>query len=430
MERRARLQLALDDYNLNQALRVAREAVAGGVDLIEAGTPLIKSEGLEAVRRLRQEFPRIPIVADLKTMDAGRLEVEIAAKAGASIAMILGVASDSTLRDAIEAGRNLGIAIGVDLLGTADPVERARQAAALGAEYVSVHCPIDDQMEGKNPFDLLARVAQAVDIPVMVAGGINSETAAQAVQAGADVVIVGGALTKAEDAAGAARAIRTAMDTGQAVGTDLFRRIGPDEVRDLLLKVSTPNVSDAMHRGGALEGLRPIQPGLRVVGPAVTVRTFPGDWAKPVEAIEVATAGDVIVVDARGQGPAIWGELATESCLQRGIAGIVIEGAIRDVDTIRAHRFPAFARILTPAAGEPKGHGEINVPIRICGVEINPGDWITGDDSGVVVIPARKVVEIANRAMDVFERENRLRKEIRAASSLSQVMELLRWEKK
>jgi 3-hexulose-6-phosphate synthase/6-phospho-3-hexuloisomerase len=83
-----------------------------------------------------------------------------------------------------------------------------------------------------------------------------------------------------------------------------------------------------------------------------------------------------------------------------------------------------------PTAYEPKGLGEIGVPVKVGGVRINPGDWIVGDDDGVVAIPKEKVVEIANRAMDVLERENRIRREIMEGSTLSKVTELLRWEKK
>jgi 3-hexulose-6-phosphate synthase/6-phospho-3-hexuloisomerase len=126
----------------------------------------------------------------------------------------------------------------------------------------------------------------------------------------------------------------------------------------------------------------------------------------------------------------VWGELATESCLQKGIAGVVIDGAIRDVDAIRALGFPAFARHRCPNAWEPKGFGEINKPITISGARVSPGDWIVGDDSGLVTVPAERAVEIANRALDVLEAENRVRKEIQAGSTLSQVAQLYRWEKK
>jgi len=426
---KATLQLALDFVELPRALRVAREAVDGGVDWLEAGTPLIKSEGLEALRALRREFPELTIVADMKTMDAGRVEVEYAAKAGADVVGVLGAASDATIRECIEAGKNYGAKIIVDMISVKDPVSRAKQAEEWGADFVGIHCAIDEQMEGKDPFDVLRRVAESVDIPIAVAGGINSETAPLAVEAGASIVIVGGAITKSADARRAAEEIKRAIITLKPVKTTLYRRAKANEIREFLMKVSTPNISDAMHRSGDIPGIKPVGRGLKLVGPAVTVRTYPGDWAKPVEAIDEAREGDVIVIDAGGVPPAVWGELATHSCLSKGVAGVVIHGAIRDTSEIRKMNFPAFSRLVCPRAGEPKGFGEIGVPIKIEGVLIEPGDWIVGDDDGVVVIPKARAVEICNRAMDVLEKENRLRREIDEGSTLSQVAQLLRWEK-
>ncbi len=426
----ARLQLALDFAELSRAMKAAREAVEAGVDILEVGTPLLKSEGLDAVRALRKEFPRHTIVADTKSMDAGRVELETAAKAGANIATVLGAASEPTIRECIEVARNYGLEVSVDLVSVEDFVACARRASEWGAHIIGVHCPIDEQMRGQDPFERLRRVREAVSIKVAVAGGINSETAARAVASGADIIVVGGAITKAERTAEATRAFRRAMAEGVSIETSLFKRVGPEEIRSVLDKVSTPNLSDALHRSGELPGILPIQEGHHLVGRAVTVRTYPGDWAKPVQAIEQCEAGDVIVIDAGGSPPAVWGELATESCLQRKVAGVVIDGAIRDVDAIRRLKFPAFARHLSPTAWEPKGFGEIGVPIKVAGRVVEPGDWIVGDDSGVVVVPKGRAVEVANRAMDVLERENRLREEIRRASTLSQVAELLRWEKK
>ncbi len=428
-QERVILQVALDFVDLDRALKVAAEAIAGGADWLEAGTPLIKSEGLNAVRALRQAFPDRTIVADMKIMDAGRVELEAAAKAGANIVDVLGAAADSTIAECVEAARNYGNKVIVDLISVPSPVQRAEQIEQLGADYIACHTAIDVQMQGEHAFDVLKEVAAAVNIPVAAAGGIHSENAADAVAAGARIIIVGGAITKSADARAATAAIRQAIDTGARVATDLYKRATMENIREVLSRVSTANLSDALHRGGVLPGIHPITPGARMCGPAVTVRAAPGDWSKPVQAIDEAREGEVIVIEAGGVGPALWGELATCSAIQRKLAGVVIDGAIRDTPEIRKLGFAAFARLIMPNAGEPRGFGEIGVPIKISGVLVKPGDWVLGDDDGVCVVPREKAAEYANRAQGVLEQENRIRKEIQEGGTLGEVTHLMRWEK-
>jgi len=424
------VQIALDFVNLNRALKVAEAATAGGADWLEAGTPLIKSEGLDCLRALRKKFPQKTVVADMKIMDVGRIESESAFKAGANVVCVLGVADDSTVRECVEAAKNYGGRIMVDLLGVSDPTRRAKEVEKMGIDYIGMHTSIDEQMRGKDPFSQLREVSRKVSIPVAVAGGINSETAAKAIDAGASVVIVGGAVIKAKDPREATRVIKEAIKDKKVIPTQLFKRARGKEIVQIFKKVSTPNLSDAMHRAGEIKGLVKITPGVKLVGSALTVRSYPGDWAKPVEAIDKAERGQVIVIDAGGAGPALWGELATHSAIQKRLSGVVIDGAIRDVPEIVKLKFPAYARFITPTAGEPRGFGEIGIPIRIGGVSVFTGDWLVGDEDGIVVVPQKKAVEIANRAMDVLERENRIREEIKAGGTLSSVTELLRWEKK
>jgi len=425
------LQVALDFVNLDRALKAAREAAEGGADWLEAGTPLIKSEGLEAVRALRREFPSAIIVADMKIMDAGRVETECAAKAGANVVHVLGGASDATIEECIEAARRYDAQVTVDLLGLGSAesmVERAGQVERMGAAAICIHTPIDLQMRGELPFADLKAVASQVSIPVAVAGGINSETAADAIEGGASIVIVGGAITKSPDAKAAAEAIKKAITTGERIETDLFKRSDESGIAEVLMKTSAADVTEALHNAGALAGVTPIVSGAKMVGRALTVWTYPGDWAKPVEAIDVADEGQVLVIDAGGLPPAVWGEKATMSCLQRKLAGVVLNGAIRDVSDIRRMQFPAFATLITPVAGEPKGQGMIGVPLRFGGQYIRTGDWIIGDDDGVVVIPQERIVDVANRAQHVVEREEREMAEIDRGSTLGKVSELMRWE--
>ncbi|MCJ7653145.1 MAG: DUF561 domain-containing protein, partial [Actinobacteria bacterium] len=304
------LQIALDFVDLERAVEVCREAVGGGVDWIEIGTPLIKSEGLNAVRVMRENFPNHKIIADMKTIDAGRLEVECAAKAGADIIDVLGTASDATIAECVDAARNYGAEIVVDMIEVKDPLARAQAAEAAGANYIAVHTAIDVQMTGGDPFAALEQVCRSVNVPVACAGGINSETASHAIARGASIVIVGGAIIKSRDARSAAAEIKEAMSSGVPRATTLYKRVDEGNIREALEMVSTANISDAMHRSGDLAGLRPVVQGAKMAGPVVTVRTYPGDWAKSVEAIDLAGEGEVIVIDAGGSGPAMWGELA------------------------------------------------------------------------------------------------------------------------
>lgn len=214
------------------------------------------------------------------------------------------------------------------------------------------------------------------------------------------------------------------------IQTDLFKRVSQSQITSILEKVSTANLSDAMHRGGDLPGFLKVGSAQKMMGEILTVRTYPGDWAKPVEAIDKAKEGEILLIDVGGVGPAVWGELATHSAVQKRLGGVVINGAIRDVEEICRLKFPAYAKLITPSAGEPRGFGEIGVPLKIDGRSVFSGDWILGDEDGLVVVPNTEAVEIVNRAMDVLERENRIREEIKEGGTLSSVMELLRWEKK
>lgn len=424
------LQIALDLMQLNRSIAIAHEAVDGGADWIEAGTPLIKSEGAEAVRALRREFPGRKIIADTKTMDVGAFEVEIMAKAGADIVTVLGLAEDSTIEEAVMAGRKYGAEIMVDMINVPERVARAREVERLGASYICLHMGIDTQMKGEEPpIDVLRRIVESVSIPVAVAGGITAENAGEYVEAGATDVIVGGAIIKTDDIRGAAENVKKAM-AGARIDTNLARKYSEEDLFEAFSRVSTCNISDAFHKQGVMIGILPqsLAHRQKLVGRALTVQTSNGDWAKPVEAIDRAKEGDVIVVDVGGAPVAVWGELASCSAMVMGVRGIVIDGAARDIDDIRDLGFPVFSRSVAPCAGEPKGYGGIGIEVTVGGQRVRTGDWIVGDESGVIVIPKEMAVEVANRALDVHERENRTREEIKRGSTLSKVNELAKWE--
>ena len=147
---RAILQVALDLLDMKRALQIAQESLDGGADWIEAGTPLIKSEGIGAVRQLRDRFKKATIVADMKVADTGAIEVEMAAKAGADIVCILADADDAVVADAVRAARLYGIRLMADLINVKDPQVRAGQLEAMGVDIICAHVGIDQQMTGQG----------------------------------------------------------------------------------------------------------------------------------------------------------------------------------------------------------------------------------------------------------------------------------------
>lgn len=165
-------------------------------------------------------------------------------------------------------------------------------------------------------------------------------------------------------------------------------------------EVPVANVSDSMNRmtaGGAR--LRPMHRAGVLAGPALTVKCRPGDNLMLHYAIDIAQPGDVIVVDAGGDlTNALIGEMMIAYALKRGVAGIVINGAIRDAASIGANDFPMFAAGISHRGPYKDGPGEINVPIAIDGMVIEPGDLVIGDDDGLLCVPFDQVAEVYDRA--------------------------------
>jgi len=217
------------------------------------------------------------------------------------------------------------------------------------------------------------------------------------------------------------------VDSPESV--DIRNRVTVDqEIREIFKEVSTSNISDAMHGKGAMKGIHPLVRG-KMIGTAITVQSFPGDWAKTVEAIDLAKEGNVIVIYNESKDIACWGGLATLSSLNKGIAGVVIEGAVRDIDEVETLGLPIYTSNTVPNAGDPKGFGEINAEITCGGQTVKPGDYIIGDESGVVVVPGERAYELARRAKEVNKTEKRIFDEIRRGGTLSEILKLKKWEK-
>lgn len=195
-----KVQLSLDLTTLAEALTTAEIGVRAGVDWLEAGTPLILGEGLHAVEALHERYPQHPIVADLKTMDAGYLEAEMMYKAGASFVVVMGRAHEHTIREAVRAARKYGRHVMGDIMLCSDKVSVAKKMEALGVDVVIVHTGLDERHaeHGTSPLDDLQKVRAAVKLPLQAVGGLSIEQAARCPALGAPLVVIGAPLAIAD----------------------------------------------------------------------------------------------------------------------------------------------------------------------------------------------------------------------------------------
>jgi len=194
-----KLQLALDLVNIEEAKQVVQE-VQDHIDIVEIGTPVVINEGLRAVREIKEAFPGLIVLADLKVMDAGGYEVMKASEAGAGIVTVLGATDDATIIGAVEEGKKQGSEILVDMINVKDIEQRAKEVDALGVDYICVHTGYDLQAAGENSFEQLRTIKRVVKhAKTAVAGGIKLETLPEVIQAQPDLIIVGGGITCQDD---------------------------------------------------------------------------------------------------------------------------------------------------------------------------------------------------------------------------------------
>lgn len=193
------------------------------------------------------------------------------------------------------------------------------------------------------------------------------------------------------------------------VDAHVCARAGQASVADLHEAMGSP----ACRLQTMAPAMRPLIEGLRVAGPAITAFCPPGDNLMMHRALYLAEKGDVLVVACPEAG-AQWGDIAAYYALRKGLAGIVVDGFIRDVDELRGMRSPVWATKIGPSSPQKMGHGLVNAPIACAGVRVEPGDLVVADGDGVIVLPKRDAAALVERALERTRREAGQRAEIDA----------------
>lgn len=190
--------------------------------------------------------------------------------------------------------------------------------------------------------------------------------------------------------------------------------------------ISTSQISDALLsitcENGVIHDIKPIKENIKIKGKVITVKTDPEDWGTVLKAIDIAQKGDVLFIDAENGYNGVWGELTSKSSQKKGIEGTVIYGAVRDVEAVRNLNYPVYSCHIVPCAGKAKGEGEINIPLECGGVEVKPGDWIMGDDCGIVVVPQDILKNVIDKAAQIKKNEDKILSQLHESRSLSDIL--------
>ena len=206
----------------------------------------------------------------------------------------------------------------------------------------------------------------------------------------------------------------------------VFRRIPRtlEPTIPLAKECSVADLSESLHRAeGPVQlmdaRIRPINTGLRIAGPAITALNYPGDNTMIHAALEVAEAGDILVMSSGGsaQGP-LWGDMICSYAIAKQISGVIIDGSTRDSEFMIEQRFPVWSAAVSASHPEKRNPGSVNVPVICGGVLVHPGDLIVADSDGVICVPRLRAEQVLAAARERNEKEREIRRRVNQGESL------------
>ena len=200
----------------------------------------------------------------------------------------------------------------------------------------------------------------------------------------------------------------------------------PKEIIESYRNIPVANIGDARGRFGCMSWMiKPMNPDMRLCGPALTVQTYRADNLAIHVALEMARPGDVLVIDAGGiYDTGLWGGLMNQMARQKKLGGVILDGGVRDCQELAASPLPVFARSVSPQGGFKASPGSVNVPVSCGNVPVLPGDLVVGDADGIVVIPSGKAEEILEKSRAVVNKEREIRERIEKGETLYNLLKL------
>lgn len=406
-----RLQVNLEFLHLENALFCAEQCILAGVDTIEIGTTLLKNSGLNSVRILRDRFPEVFLIVDMKSTENVVEEVNAAATAGASCVTISGAIPLHLWERAIEAGKEKGVKVILDFRGLSEIGHKLAQGVPeVDMVFISLEGDED------KPFYSLQEIISLVgQTPLGITGLSSEEEVSQAISLGISTLIARFSDSSGKDCQEAVKNLQVVLANCEKAFPLNPVSVNEESLRKMLDNLMPADICDAVEHSVYLDRVYPIHKYTKLVGKVNTLKVWPGAHIEVLEFLLEVEPGSILVIDSGGQGSAVWGQVATEIALKRGLAGVVVYGSITDINKIRDRGFPCYTTALTSAVTSHRGMVLKNKPLQIGNVWIRPGDWLLGDDTGVVCLSASHLFSIIPKALALSEEKMKLVSQIEKA---------------
>jgi 3-hexulose-6-phosphate synthase/6-phospho-3-hexuloisomerase len=417
------LQVSLDFLHLENALFCAEQSIAGGAELLEVGNCLIKNAGLQCIRILKEKFPPIPLVADLKMLTPETQEMKASADAGANGITISGAISESNWGKCLAQAQERNLKVFLDFRDI--PVSVMKLQLPLVA---STDCVVLNLAQESDVFGILQEIAFRYAKPIAATGITDLANLQEAMSLGLGTGIVQYQEEDTQNFKEATHRIHEAfLQIQQAAASQGSPREYSEQVLRRKLNEVMPSDICEVYRDKPLflDKVYPLHRFTKVFGQAATIKMLGGGLPAMLDFLQEVPPKSIVVVDSGGEATPVWNTLTTVVAIKRNLAGVVLYGAITEVNLVRAKGFPCYVNSLTPLPTRESQGCLKNIPLQLGNVWVRPGDWILGDDCGVLCIPAEKIFTVTERALQLAKHKAQLLREIEDVNDSEKLKQLL-----
>lgn len=375
-----KLSVSLEFLHLENAIFCAEQSVSAGVDIIEVGSTLLKSTGLTSIKVLRERFPEVTLVADMKVQSNVASEIKAIAGAGANSITISGNVSSKVWQQSLDVAKEHEVDVILDFRDLVRPQQYIDEHIPEG--FHSIMLSLD-----KSSFALLQKTTSLLSTPVGVQGIEEEDAIVEAISLGASTIGIRFCDTKEKSIQEAVKSISAILSNAKRTFPKDPISLHEEQLLQLLEQVSPSDFCEVSERPCFLENVYPVQKYTKVAGKAATLKVWPGAEMAVIDFLMKMEPHCILVIDAGGRGSAVWGQMATEIAIKKELVGVVVYGSIKDVNKIREKGLPCYTSSITPiiAKNQDSSFSE-NCPLKIGEVFIKPGDWLIGDDTGIISI--------------------------------------------